>query len=151
MNQFLIGLGIGVALALVVLIGMATKAHKKTVEYKEELAKLKKVIVNRMDVESDGLNNLKKELEIVKKQNENLRISIATYSQKPGKKETTRLHIYQQAADRLMINAPGFGAAWQTALKQSEDVFNKAFTGETAFVRKVIPIKTDAQIIIDEN
>jgi predicted small secreted protein len=151
MNQFLIGLGIGVALALIVLIGMASKTHKKTLQYKEELAKLKKVIVNRMDVESDGLNNLKKELVDVKKENENLRISIATYSQKPGKKETTRLHIYQQAADRLMINAPGFGAAWQTALKQSEDAFNKAFTGEIAFVRKVIPIKTDAQIISDEN
>lgn len=151
MNQFLIGLGIGVALAIVVLIGMASKTHKKTVQYKEELAKLKKVIVNRMDVESEGLNNLKNELAEVKKQNENLRISVATYSQKPGKKETTRLHIYQQAADRLMINAPGFGAAWQTALKQSEEVFNKAFTGETSFVRRVIPIKTDAQIISDEN
>ena len=151
MNQFLIGLGIGVALAIIVLIGMASKSHKKTVEYKDELANLKKVIVNRMDVESAGLNNLKKELIAVKKQNENLRISISTYSQKPGRKETTRLHIYQQAADRLMINAPGFGAAWQTALKQSEYIFNKAFTGETAFIRKVIPIKTDAQIISDEN
>jgi predicted small secreted protein len=151
MNQFFIGLGIGAALALVVLIGMIAKGHKKTSEYKEELTKLKKVLVNRMDIESDGLNNLKKELAEVKQQNENLRISISTYSQKPGKKETTRLHIYQLAADRLMINAPGFASAWQTAIKQSETEFNRAFTGDIAFVRKVIPVKTDAQIISDEN
>ena len=151
MNQFLVGLGIGLILAIVVLIGMIAKGHKKKAEYKEELAKLKKVLVNRMDIESDGLNNLKKELAEVKMQNENLRISIATYSTKPGKKETTRLHIFQLAADRLMINAPGFASAWQTALKQSESEFNKANTGEIAFVRKVIPVKTDAQIISDEN
>jgi hypothetical protein len=56
--------------------------------------------------------------------------------------------VYQQAADRLTINSPGFGAAWQAALKESEDEFEKTFYGIQPFIRRVIPLKSsDANVV----
>ncbi|MGD1817407.1 MAG: hypothetical protein ACPKNR_10265 [Pleomorphochaeta sp.] len=147
MQQLLIGLGIGVAIAIVVLISMSARAHKKELEHKKELNKLKNMLTDRMDIESEGLQKLKAELEILKSENENLRITVSTYSQKPGRKEMARFHVYQLAVDRLTLNSPGFGAAWQAALKESEDEFQKTYKGIHPFIRKVIPLKTDAQIV----
>ncbi|MCY1153209.1 MAG: hypothetical protein OWP43_12410 [Sphaerochaetaceae bacterium] len=147
MQQLLIGLGIGAALALVVLISMSARAHKKELEAKQEINKLKNMLTDRMDIESEGIQKLKAELELYKKENENLRITVSTYSQKPGRKEIARLHVYQLAADRLTLNSPGFGAAWQASLKESEEEFQKTFKGIQPFIRRVIPLKTDAQVI----
>jgi hypothetical protein len=133
---------------LVVLIVQYTKHSTKAKEHKQEIARLKSMLTDRMDLESDGLSKLKAEIAELKTQNENLRISLRTYSQKPGRKEVSRLHVYQQAADRLTINSPGFGAAWQAALKESEDEFEKTFYGVQPFIRRVIPLKTsDANVV----
>ncbi len=147
MQQLLIGLGIGLAVAIVVLVSMSARAHKKELEFKKELNKLKNMLTDRMDIESEGIQKLKAELELYKKENENLRITVSTYSQKPGRKEIARLHVYQLAADRLTLNSPGFGGAWQAALKESEEEFQKTYKGIQPFIRKVIPLRTDAQVI----
>lgn len=147
MQQLLIGLGIGLAVAIVVLVSMSARSHKKELESKKELNKLKNMLTDRMDIESEGIQKLKAELELYKKENENLRITVSTYSQKPGRKEIARLHVYQLAADRLMLNSPGFGGAWQAALKESEEEFQKTYKGIQPFIRKVIPLRTDAQVI----
>jgi hypothetical protein len=105
------------------------------------------MLTDRMDLESEGLAKLKEQNEELKKQNENLRISLSTYSQKPGRKEVARLQIYQLAVDRLTINSPGFGAAWQAALKESENEFQKTYVGVQPFIKRLIPIKTDATVL----
>ena len=105
------------------------------------------MLTDRRDLESEGLSKLKEQNYELKKQNENLRISLSTYSQKPGRKEVSRLHVYQLAVDRLTINSPGFGAAWQAALKESEDEFQKTYVGVQHFIKRLIPIKTDAAVL----
>ena len=111
------------------------------------------MLTDRMEIESEGITRLKSENEKLKKENENLRISIQTYAQKPGRKELQRLQVYQTAVDRLIINSPGFGAAWQAALKDSEIEFEKTYIGVQPFIKKLIPMKTDAAVIkeIDES
>ena len=113
MQNFLIGLCIGVALAIVLVVAQSINAHKKMKALMAEKDKLKQMITDRIDLESEGLAKLKKENEELKKQNENLRVTVSTYSQKPGRKEVARLQVYQLAVDRLTLNSPGFGAAWQ--------------------------------------
>ena len=105
------------------------------------------MLTDRMEIESEGVSRLKAENEKLKKENENLRISIQTYAQKPGRKELQRLQVYQTAVDRLIINSPGFGAAWQAALKDSESEFEKTYIGVQPFIRRLIPMKTDAAVI----
>ncbi len=148
MENIIIGVAIGFIPMLVVLIVQYTKHATKAKEHKQEIARLKSMLTDRMDLESDGLSKLKAEIAELKTQNENLRISLRTFSQKPGRKEVSRLHVYQQAADRLTINSPGFGAAWQAALKESEDEFEKTFYGVQPFIRRVIPLKSsDAKVV----
>lgn len=147
MQNFLIGLGCGLAVALIVFIVLMIRLRELKASSEKEKDKLRQMLAARMELESEGLNKLKSENEELRKQNENLRISMQTYAQKPGRKELQRLNVYQKAVDRLIINSPGFGAAWQAALKESEDEFEKTYVGIQAFVRRLIPTKTDAQII----
>lgn len=153
MEQLLIGLGSGLLVALIVFMIMTIKLNNVKSNAKAETSKLKSMITDRMEIESEGVSRLKSENEKLKKENENLRISIQTYSQKPGRKELQRLQVYQTAVDRLIINSPGFGAAWQAALKDSEAEFEKTYIGVQPFIRKLIPMKTDATVIkeIDES
>lgn len=148
MENIIIGVAIGLIPMLVVLIIQYSRHRTKQKEHAKEIARLKTMLTDRMDLESDGLTKLKQENAELKKQNENLRISLNTYSQKPGRKEVARLHVYQKAVDRLTVNSPGFGAAWQAALKESEDEFEKTYIGVQPFIRRVIPLKnTDAQVV----
>jgi MFS superfamily sulfate permease-like transporter len=147
MQNFLIGLGIGVVLAIVLVVIMSVNRHKEILQEKKENERLRRMLNDRMDLESDGLAKLKEDNEELKKQNENLRISINTYMQKPNRKEIARLHVYQLAVDRLTINSPGFGAAWQAALKESEEEFQKTYVGVQPFIKRLIPMKTDANVL----
>ncbi|MBN2859183.1 MAG: hypothetical protein JXK93_02850 [Sphaerochaetaceae bacterium] len=148
MEQILIGIAIGVTPMIIILIVQLVKSKQKENLHMQEIRKLKTMVTDRMDLESDGLSKLKEEIAELKSQNENLRISLRTYSQKPGRREVSRLQVYQQAADRLTINSPGFGAAWQAALKESEEEFEKTFYGVQPFIKKVIPLKSsDAKVV----
>ncbi len=147
MQNFLIGLGIGVVLAIVLVVVMSVNRHKEILQEKKENDRLRRMLNDRMDLESDGLAKLKDDNEELKKQNENLRISLNTFSQKPNRKEMARLHVYQLAVDRLTINSPGFGAAWQAALKESEEEFQKTYVGVQPFIKRLIPMKTDANVL----
>ncbi|MGE4454126.1 MAG: hypothetical protein AB7D92_06285 [Sphaerochaeta sp.] len=147
MQNFLIGLGVGVVLAIVLVVTMSVKRHKEILAANKENERLKRMLTDRMDLESEGLAKLKEQNEELKKQNENLRITMNTYSQKPGRKELARLQVYQLAVDRLTINSPGFGAAWQAALKESEDEFQKTYVGVQPFIKRLIPIKTEANVL----
>lgn len=151
MKEILIGLGIGLVIALIVYIWQKIGKNDIEKKSKAEMARLKGMLADRMDIESEGLNKLKAENEELKKANENLRITNANLMQKPGRAEVNRLHIYQQAVDRLVINSPGFGAAWQSALKESEEEFAKTYTGTQAFWKKILPGKTNAKLIANND
>ena len=85
MQQLLIGLGIGLAVARIIAIWLTAKRQKESKDSQKEIARLKAMITDRMDLESEGLTKLKTEVAELKQQNENLRISLRTYAQKPGR------------------------------------------------------------------
>ena len=147
MKEILYGIAGGLGVALIVFIVMLIKLKTNKSKGEAETKKLKEMLTTRMELESEGITKLKEECEKLRKENENLRISLQTYAQKPGRKELQRLTVYQTAADRLTINSPGFGAAWQAALKESEEEFQKTYVGIQPFIRKLIPIRTDAQVL----
>ena len=90
--------------------------------------------------------------EELRKTNENLRVSLLAMREKPGRKELERLQVMQTAADRLVLNSPGFAPVWQAALKESEEEFRKTYSGLMPFLKRHIPLKTsDAQLIDDSS
>lgn len=141
------GLLIGAGVAVLVFIYMLIKNTSKCSALKKDNTRLKTMVTDRMDIEASGVAELKKQVESLKKENENLRITVQTYAQRPGRKEIEKVNIYQKAVERLMINSPGFGAAWQAALKESEAEFEKIYTGVIPFVKRVIPGSSDAKLI----
>lgn len=151
MNDFIVGLIVGLAVAVVLAVALLSKGASAKKEAKAEVEKYKRMLQDRMELESDGLTKLKGEVEELKKQNENLRISLNTMSQKPGRKEMQRLDVYQTAAERLSINSPGFAPVWQAALKESEAEFRKTFLGLTPYLRKHISTKTSDAVLIDND
>ncbi|MDC7248059.1 MAG: hypothetical protein PQJ35_06945, partial [Sphaerochaetaceae bacterium] len=78
MQNILIGVAIGFTPMLVLLIIQLAKQSQKQKEHTEAINKLKGMLTDRMDLESDGLGKLKAEVEELKTQNENLRISLRT-------------------------------------------------------------------------
>lgn len=150
-KDFFIGLGSGCIVALIVWFVYIMKLHLAKKKGENDVKKLKDMLTSRMEIESDGITKLKNENEELKRFNENLRISLQTMSQKPGRKEIERLQVYQKAVDRLTINSPGFGAAWQAALKESEEEFSRTYSGVIPFIRRVIPGKTNAQLMDAED
>lgn len=146
-KDFFIGLVVGLILLLIVWIIYVIRLHAQKRKGEKEVQNTKDLLSSRMEIESAGLEGLKKENEKLKKENENMRITIQTLSQKPGRKEVERLQVYQKAVDRLTINSPGFGPAWQASLKESEEEFEKTYTGISAFVKRLIPGRTDAELL----
>lgn len=151
MDKLLIGLGIGLVIAIIVYIWQSISKNDIEKRSKNEIARLKGLLADRMDIESEGVTKLKNENAELKKANENLRVTNAALAQKPGRSEIQRLQVYQKAVDRLIINSPGFGAAWQSALKESEDEFEKIYSGTQAFWKKILPTRTNAKLIDKDN
>ncbi len=150
MELFLIGLGIGLLLCIISLINTARVKSK----YKKEIQKIKNIVSQKLDIESDSLTSMKQEIKDLKEQNENLRVSIRSMAGKTTKKEMTRFQVYDRAIEIMSLKAPGFAPAWQTALRESEEEMDKVFLGFKPFMRKAvsgkIADKSDAALRIED-
>lgn len=135
MELFLIGLGIGLLLFLLAVIQNLRLKRR----HKREVLQIKNMVSQKMDMEYESITKLKQDVETLKKQNENLRVSLRAFSQKPNRKEMAKLQMYQRAIEIMYLKAPGFAPAWQLALQESEDELDKVYLGFHPFVKKVVP------------
>lgn len=147
MNYFYVGFGLGLLLALICLIWQVTKRRKMKKANEAEIAKLRTMLTDRMDLEAEGVAKLKNTIEELRMQNENLRITNAHLLQKPGRAEIQRLDIYQMAIDRLTVSTPGFGAAWQSALSEAQNDFTDVYTGTKPFWKRIIPHRAEPKMV----
>jgi len=122
---------------------LTIRKHKKElVEYKDHLDR-------QMKITNAGSSNLVKELEKVKKESENLRISVQTLNQKPGRAELRLLNIYDAALRKMMSQAPGFSTAWENSLQEAEREYEANESGLKSIVSKVFGSGTG--VIHDNN
>ncbi len=106
-------------------------------KYKKELNDYKSHLERQMKITDAGNATLVKELEKLKKENENLRISVKTLGQKPGRAELRLLNIYDSALRKMMSQAPGFSSAWEMSLQEAEREYEANETGLKSIVSKV--------------
>lgn len=106
-------------------------------KHKKELAEYKVHLERQMKITNAGNKSLVDEVTSLKKDNENLRISVKTLGQKPGRAELRLLNIYDRALRRMMLQAPGFSSAWESALQESEREYEENETGLKSIVGKV--------------
>ena len=106
-------------------------------KYKKELVEYQAHLERQMKITDVGNKKLLEEIETLKKENENLRISVKTLGQKPGRAELRLLNIYDSALRKMMHKAPGFSTAWESALQEAEREYEESETGLKSIVGKV--------------
>ena len=106
-------------------------------EVKSELKEFQEHLNRQMRLTSEGNKNSEEEIAKLKKQNENLRISVQTLGQKPGHSEIRLLNIYDAALRRMMLKAPGFSSAWEVALQEAELEYEENEKGFKSIINKV--------------
>ena len=103
----IIGLVLGLALFF-----LAARSLLKT---KSEFRRYKKMLSDKLELDQRQVNDLTAERERLLKDNENLRVKVVQLNERADNKLQRELEIYARAEKQMMINAPGFAAAWELA------------------------------------
>ena len=101
-----------------VFTGLAIWAHLKT---KMEFRRYKKHLSDKLEIEAEQLQRMKKDKEKLGVENENLRLKVGNFKEVPARELERELEIFARAEKTMMLNAPGFAAAWETAKSAAKD------------------------------
>ena len=104
-----------------------------------ELRELQGHLNTQLKINSQGNKSLQDERDELRKQNENLRVSLAALQSKPGGAEHRQYQITESAVCTMREQAPGFAPAWEKAVRQAEMEIEAGEGGLKKLVRKVIP------------
>ena len=125
------GLSIGLGFSLLVMV----KAWFARRSLEKENASLLRGHILMHDT---GHKTLTAELEGLKRQNENLRITVSTLKTKTEKSELRTLHIYDKAIRLMNARAPGFAPVWESTLAEAEAEMTQVDSGMVAWIRRTI-------------
>src|SRR6188768_3046052 len=101
----------GLCLGLLFFV-LSAWGHFKT---RREYRRYRRHLSDKLELEARQYEVIRKEKEVLTKENENLRLRIGQLSEKPEQKLLKDLEIFARAEKRMMVQAPGFGGAWETA------------------------------------
>ncbi len=106
-HPFTLGLLLGL-----LFFSLSLYAHIKT---KMDFRRYRRHLSDKLELEAKHLETLKKEKEQLATENENLRIKTVQSAEMPQNKLERELEILARAEKNMMIQAPGFAPAWETA------------------------------------
>src|SRR3989442_6575357 len=106
-DRFTLGLGLGL-----IFTGLALY---RIFRLKLDITRLKRHLADKLEIEADSHNKLKRDLDALRKENENLRVKVAGLNEMPDRKLQRDLEIYARAEKRMLVNVPGFAPAWENA------------------------------------
>ncbi|HIP21262.1 MAG TPA: DUF1049 domain-containing protein [Sulfurimonas sp.] len=113
------------------------KSRFEVAKYKKEIKEYKEHLNRQMKITNEGSKVQEDELKKLKKENENLRISVQTLGQKPGRAELRLLNIYDQAIRKMQMRAPGFSSAWEMSLQEAESEYEANERGFKSIIKRV--------------
>ncbi len=99
---------------------------------KGEIARLRRHLSDKLEIEADTMKKLKQELETLRKENESLRMKVNALNELPDRKIQRDCEIYARAEKRMLINVPGFAPAWETAKSEAHHDLADEETGKSA-------------------
>lgn len=136
----------GLALGLLVAAFVWKSSWSATSTLKAEVRRLKTEqdemqshLRTHLKISATGNEQLQGELESLKKQNENLRVTLLGLQQKPGRTEIRQWQIMETAVVRMREQAPGFASAWEQAVRTATEEMEASESGFTKLMRKVLP------------
>lgn len=141
-NPFAKGLALGAIFCVIIFI----RGFLRHRELTAEVSRLRNHLHTKLEIDSGENERRKKELEVLKQERDNLRITVQSLNQKPGRKEIRQYYIYQTALDMMFEKAPGFAPAWQITLKEAERVFDDSEKGVVPLLKRLMPTNTTKQV-----
>ena len=141
-NPFAKGLAIGIVLCVIIYLRGLLRRR----ELNREVDRLRAHLHTKLEIDSSENERRKNELARLKKESDNLRITVQSLNQKPGRKEIRQYYIYQIALDIMFEKAPGFAPAWQVTLKEAENLFEKSESGVVPLLKRLMPSTPDKQV-----
>ncbi len=140
-NPFAKGLALGIIFCIIIYIRGFIRRNELT----KEVNRLRSHLHTKLEIDSSENERRKTELERLKQERDNLRITVQSLNQKPGRKEIRQYFIYQTALDIMFEKAPGFAPAWQITLKEAEALFEKSEKGVVPLLKRLMPTTPDKQ------
>ncbi|MET0344379.1 MAG: hypothetical protein ABW252_25425 [Polyangiales bacterium] len=131
-HPFVLGTLVGLLACLVVWV----RAYLAQRALHREIEDLKRSLFTKFKIDTKAQVQVDAELEALRRQNENLRVTVAGLQQKPGRAELRHLQVVDRALHMMLASAPGFAPAWEEVLKQSEREMRETETGLGSFIRK---------------
>ena len=141
-NSFARGLLLGLFFCMVIYV----RGFMRRRQLSQEITQLRRHLHTKLEIDSAENERRKKEIEILKQERDNLRITVQSLNQKPGRKEIRQYYIYQTALDIMFEKAPGFAPAWQITVKEAEGLFEKSERGVVPLLKRLMPTSPDKQV-----
>ncbi len=141
-NPFAKGLALGGIFCIIIFI----RGFLRRRELSAEVSRLRNHLHTKLEIDSGENERRKNEIEKLKQERDNLRITVQSLNQKPGRKEIRQYYIYQTALDMMFEKAPGFAPAWQITLKEAERVFDDSEKGVVPLLKRLMPTNTTKQV-----
>jgi hypothetical protein len=111
LNTFLVGLGLGLCLALLSLW------HQWRI--RAEFRRYKLMLSDRMELEARQTQEERQQRAKLQAEAENLRLQVARLNEKPDQRQARDLEIYARAERHMTLQAPGFAQAWELAKSEA--------------------------------
>ncbi len=140
-NPFAKGLLVGLALCILIYVRGLLRRRELT----KEVNQLKNHLHTKLEIDSEENERRKKEMDQLKHERDNLKITVQSLNQKPGRKEIRQYFLYQTALDMMFEKAPGFAPAWQITLKEAERLFDKSEKGVVPLLKRLMPASPSKQ------
>lgn len=140
-SPFAQGLALGFFMCIVVYV----RGFLRRRELAKEIERLRTHLHTKLEIDSADNERRKNELTSLRQERDNLRITVQSLNQKPGRKEIRQYFIYQTALDIMFEKAPGFAPAWQITLKEAEGLFEKSERGVVPLLKRLMPTTPDKQ------
>jgi hypothetical protein len=99
---------------------------------KGELGRFRRHLSDKLEIEAESMKKTKAEQEVLRKENESLRVKVNALNELPDRKLQRDLEIYARAEKRMLLNVPGFAPAWETAKTEAHNELSDEEAGKAA-------------------
>jgi hypothetical protein len=120
------------ALGLYLGLVFTALAVYRIIRLKFELSGFKRHLSNKLEIEAEHLQKLKRDQEALRKENENLRVKVASLNENTDRRAQRDLEVFARAEKRMLVTVPGFAPAWEGAKNAALSEIQEEEAGRSA-------------------
>ena len=102
-------------LGLILGLIFAALAFYNYLRLKGEMKRYKRHLSDKLEIEAEAAQKTRGEVEMLRRENENLRVKIAALNDLPERRNQRDLEVFARAEKRMLVSVPGFAPAWESA------------------------------------